>query len=158
MRSERRFKRTFAVLVPLLAVILTGGCSSRANPIPRPEPGLEALLLAHLTSSADGWNRGDLDAHFAFHADSIVYVGSGGPVRGLDDVRDRFRSTYFAPGAARQSLRFERVEVKPLGADHALQIGNWILTGGGQPDRSGWFSLIWGRTPEGWRIIQDHSS
>jgi hypothetical protein len=33
-----------------------------------------------------------------------------------------------------------------------------VLTGGGEMDRSGWFSLTWEKTGAGWRIIHDHSS
>jgi ketosteroid isomerase-like protein len=157
MRRNRRHSRLAAAIAPLLMAVVLGGCGSRQSTEVAPV-SLQALLLAQLTSSAEGWNRGDLDAHFAFHAENVVFVGSGGPVRGLPEVRERFRASYFAPGAVRQSLRFDRVEVKPLGPDHALQIGNWILTGGDQPERSGWFSLTWGRTGDGWQVLHDHSS
>ena len=57
-----------------------------------------------------------------------------------------------------QQVRFDQTTVRPLGADHALMTGRFTLSGGGQPDRSGWFSLVWKRTPSGWRILHDHSS
>jgi hypothetical protein len=33
-----------------------------------------------------------------------------------------------------------------------------VLEGGGQPEHSGWFSTVWERRREGWRVIHDHSS
>ncbi len=55
------------------------------------------------------------------------------------------------------ALHYDHLEVRPLGPDHALATGEYILSGAGQPDRTGWFSTIWERTPTGWRMIHDHS-
>ena len=49
-------------------------------------------------------------------------------------------------------------QVRPLGPDHALVLGQFRLTGGGRPDPSGRFSLTWARTPDGWRMLHDHAS
>jgi hypothetical protein len=29
---------------------------------------------------------------------------------------------------------------------------------GSEPDQSGWFTLVWQRTADGWRVIHNHSS
>jgi ketosteroid isomerase-like protein len=47
--------------------------------------------------------------------------------------------------------------VRPLGRDHALAVGRFVLSGGGLAERSGWFTLLWERAPGGWRVIHDHS-
>jgi len=36
--------------------------------------------------------------------------------------------------------------------------GRFALSGGGLPEQSGWFSLVWLQTPAGWRVVHDHSS
>ncbi|HZF68617.1 MAG TPA: DUF4440 domain-containing protein, partial [Gemmatirosa sp.] len=56
-----------------------------------------------------------------------------------------------------QALRFERVEARPLGADHALVTSRFVLAGGEAAEKSGWFTLVWVRTADGWRILHDHS-
>jgi len=45
-----------------------------------------------------------------------------------------------------------------LGEGYALVVGRFVLEGGGQPEHSGWFSTIWERQTQGWRVIHDHSS
>ncbi len=34
----------------------------------------------------------------------------------------------------------------------------FILSGGSEPEQSGWFTLVWVRTPAGWKAVHDHSS
>jgi ketosteroid isomerase-like protein len=70
----------------------------------------------------------------------------------------RYREKYFAGGRPLQALRFDDLAVRPLGPDHALVTGRFLLSGGGLADQSGRFTLVWVRTPEGWRILHDHSS
>ena len=45
-----------------------------------------------------------------------------------------------------------------LTPDAALATARFVLSGGGKPDQSGWFTLVWLRTPAGWRAVHDHSS
>ncbi len=118
----------------------------------------EAEIRALLGESAAAWNRGDLDGHLADNADSIRFRTSKGPIVGKGGTADALRKAFFRDGKPIQALRFEQVSVKPLGAAHALVVGRFVLTGGGQEERSGWFSTVWERQPAGWRVIHDHSS
>lgn len=43
-------------------------------------------------------------------------------------------------------------------ASMELVTGKFLLSGGEEEDQSGWFTLVWVRTPAGWRAIHDHSS
>jgi len=47
--------------------------------------------------------------------------------------------------------------MRMLGRDDALVTGEFVLTGAGHADRTGWFTTVWTRTPQGWRMIHDHS-
>jgi uncharacterized protein (TIGR02246 family) len=154
-RARRVDVRLSRLLVPLL---IAGACA----PAPAPELPQRALLEAELSSalqaSAEGWNRGDLDAYLGPYAQDVVFMGADGPVHGREAVRERFRRVYFPAGQPIQRLRVEPREVRPLSADHALQTGRWFLSGGDRPDREGWFTLLWERRAAGWRIVHDHSS
>jgi uncharacterized protein (TIGR02246 family) len=114
-------------------------------------------LIRLLQSTAVAWNGGDLDAFVAPYADDATYMTATGPI-GRDAIKARYASKYFTGGKPDQQVRFDQTTVRPLGPDHALMTGRFTLSGGGQPDRSGWFSLVWKRTPSGWRILHDHSS
>ena len=81
-----------------------------------------------------------------------------GPVVGKHKTAELLRKAFFRDGKPVQSLRFEQVTVRTLGAGHALVVGHFILSGGAEAEKSGWFSTIWERRPEGWRVIHDHSS
>ena len=121
-------------------------------------PSPDAEIQALLDESAAAWNRGDLDGHLADNADSITFMTGKGPIIGKDKTAEALRRSFFRDGKPVQALRFEEVAIRPLGARHALVVGRFVLTGGGEQERSGWFSTVWERRPEGWRVIHDHSS
>jgi ketosteroid isomerase-like protein len=121
-------------------------------------PDVQAEIQALLDESAAAWNRGDLKGHLADNADSIRFMTGKGPVIGKGQTEEILRKAFFRDGKPIQSLRFEQVDIRPLGTEHALVIGHFILSGGGEPDRAGWFSTVWERQSGGWRVIHDHSS
>ena len=118
----------------------------------------EAAIRAATTASADAWNRGDLTGHVAIYVDSVTFMTRNGPRPGVAAVEQSFVTTYFRDGRPKQQLRFEQVTVRRLDANAALQTGRFILSGGGEPDLSGWFTLVWVRTPAGWKAVHDHTS
>jgi ketosteroid isomerase-like protein len=67
------------------------------------------------------------------------------------------RAGFWKTGRPDQVLSYDHLEIRPLGPDHALATGEYVLSGAGKPDRTGWFTTIWERTPTGWRMIHDHS-
>ncbi len=142
-----------AALVLALALAVPPAAPAQMA-VPSPEPEIRALL----DQSVAAWNRGDLGGHLADNADSITFMTGRGPVTGKDKTAELLRGAFFRHGKPVQSLRFEEVTVRPLGEAHALVVGHFILSGGGEPDRAGWFTTIWARGPEGWRVIHDHSS
>ena len=70
----------------------------------------------------------------------------------------RYRRNYEAPGKERGTLAFTQLEVVPLADDAALTRGRWDLDYANKSDVGGLFTLALRRTPEGWRIVHDHTS
>ncbi len=118
----------------------------------------EAAIRAATTASADAWNRGDLKGHLAIYVDSVTFMTKTGPRPGVAAIEQSFTTTYFRDGLPKQQLRFEQTAIRRLDANSALETGRFILSGGGEPDQSGWFTLIWVRTAAGWKAVHDHSS
>ncbi|MBK5297786.1 MAG: nuclear transport factor 2 family protein [Vicinamibacteria bacterium] len=116
-----------------------------------------ADLIKALQATAQMWNRGDVDGFMAPYAGSATYMTPAGLI-GVDAMRARYLAKYFTGATPDQQLRFDELDVRTLGADHALMTGRYVLAGGGKPDQAGRFSLVWMRTPAGWRILHDHSS
>ena len=115
-----------------------------------------------LHASAESWNAGDLDGFLDDYLDSAgtAFVGGSGVTRGVAAIRDRYRRSYWSTGRPPHALRFEDLEVSPLGERHALALGRYVLADRetGAPAATGIFSLVLLRTEQGWRIIHDHSS
>ena len=141
----------------LVTALLAVACSrppATAGPTPAPAA---AEIRAVLDSTAAGWNRADLSRYLWAYADSATAMGTNGPERGVAAIEAQMRRGFWRTGRPLQVLHYEHVEVRPLGADHALVTGQYVLTGGGQAQRTGWFTTVWARTPAGWRMIHDHS-
>jgi ketosteroid isomerase-like protein len=105
------------------------------------------------------WNRGDLDAYMGGYARTpdLVFTSAGQIRRGWDDTMRRYRSRYGGDRAGMGQLAFAILQVQPLGADGAVVLGRWRVTG--TPNQgSGVFSVVLERRPEGWRIVHDHTS
>jgi ketosteroid isomerase-like protein len=116
-----------------------------------------AAIRAVFDTTAAGWNRGELPVYLSAYNQTSTTMGSNGLVRGVAGIEGQMRSGFWKDGRPAQVLRYEHLEVRALGRDNALATGQYILSGGGRPDRSGWFTTIWQRTPQGWRMIHDHS-
>lgn len=117
-----------------------------------------AAITAVFDTTAAGWNRGELPVYLSAYVDTATAMGSTGPVRGVQGIEGQMRAGYWRTGRPLQSLAYDHLEIRPIGPDQAIATGQYILTGGGRPDRTGWFSTIWVRTPKGWRMVHDHSS
>jgi ketosteroid isomerase-like protein len=115
-------------------------------------------IPAGLMASAEAWNNADLAGHIRPYTDTATFMGGNGPIQGRDRVGESLARSFWRDGKPKQRLSFDRIEVRPLGDRHALSTGHFVLTGGGEADRSGWFSLTWEKTAAGWQILHDHSS
>jgi len=87
---------------------------------------------------------------------STVFVSEDEVRRGWETVRDRYRIKY-SDRAKMGTLSFSEIEVTTLSPDAAVVLGRWGLKRAND-EPHGRFTLIFKRLPEGWRIVQDHTS
>ena len=118
----------------------------------------ESQILGALRASAEAWNRGDLKGHLAIYDPSVTVMTKNGTRPTIDAIEASFAGTYFVDGKPRQMLRMENVTIRSVSEQSALVTGRFVLSGGTERDQSGWFTLVWVRTPAGWRAIHDHTS
>jgi ketosteroid isomerase-like protein len=116
-----------------------------------------------LQASAASWNAGDLDGFMDdyWQSEELTFSGASGVTRGWENVRARYLQTYWAPGAARDSLSFEDIEIFALGTGHALALGRYVLSlpeEGREETSTGFFSLVLRMMDGGWKIVHDHTS
>jgi uncharacterized protein (TIGR02246 family) len=141
--------KRIAIILVLAAAV---GCASST-----PSGDAAGEIARRTRDSAGAWNRGDLAAFVADYDATATFVTGKGLI-GKDEMTRHYAEKYFHEGRPDQTLRFENVEVQLLGPAAALSTGRWAVSGGGKPEQSGWFSLVWKRGPAGWKIIHDHSS
>jgi ketosteroid isomerase-like protein len=115
-------------------------------------------IKAMLDTSAAGWNRAELPVYLSAYVDSATAMGSTGLVRGVKGIEGQMRAGFWRTGRPAQTLTYDHLEIRPIGPNQAIVTGQYILTGAGLPNRTGWFTTIWVRTPAGWRMVHDHSS
>lgn len=147
MRSKRN-----ALL--LLALLTAAGCMSPKLITQNATQATEEILTKQQLS----WNRGDLNGFMEgyWKNDSLQFIGRNGVTYGWEKTLQNYRTSYPSPEAMGK-LTYDILSVKTLHSDLAYVTGRWKL------DRSagnlnGHFTLLLRRTPEGWRIISDHSS
>lgn len=121
----------------------------------------EADVRAVLDKQVAAWNRGDIELFMTTYLDSpsLTFTGRDGVTRGYRPVLERYRKRY-ATREAMGTLVFSEIEVRLLNDNAALVLGRFQLTrtqaGGGNAE--GRFSLVLQHTPQGWKIIHDHTS
>ena len=113
-----------------------------------------------LDDQTQAWNRGDIPAFMSGYENSPNTTFIGAKVaKGYAAVLERYKQTYSSKEKM-GTLRFSDLEVQMLGADYADVIGRFHLDrtkeAGGAAD--GIFSLLFRKTPAGWKIIVDHTS
>lgn len=104
------------------------------------------------------WNDGDLDAFVSYYlpGDKLRFTTSSGVLKGSDELQKRYEMAY--PDKDRRGLLdFQIQEMRVLSPDFVVTICKWTLER--DEDRpSGYFTLVWERTSEGWKIAIDHTS
>lgn len=155
-RLWRRIQFCALGLILLIASNIHSAPPSQASEADSAQLGTE--IRAVLKAQQEAWNRGDLDAFMNGYArsDSIVFLSDDTVTRGWQSARERYKIKYRSR-AKMGKLRFSDLEIQSLGHDAAVVLGRWALkrvTGVVQ----GHFTLIFQRTPDGWRIVHDHTS
>jgi len=156
MRPVGRFAKAFLAIASILALIACAGLDDSKDRNATTQE--EAQMLAALQASADAWNRGDLKGHLAIYDPSVIVMTKTGPRPTIEAIERSFGQTYFVDGKPKQNLRMEKVTIRGLSERSAIMTGKFILSGGAEPEQSGWFTLVWVRTATGWRAVHDHTS
>jgi uncharacterized protein (TIGR02246 family) len=139
-------------LLPVVVVLATAANPLHADPA-------DAIRQV-LSDQQNAWNRGDVVAFMQGYDDSprTTFIGKT-IAHGYAMILARYQHTYTSREAMGH-LDFSDLQVRMLGADHAVVTGNFHLTrsqaGGG--DAAGVFSLVFEKEPSGWKIILDHTS
>jgi ketosteroid isomerase-like protein len=120
--------------------------------------GVIAEIRAVLSTQQEAWNHGDIDGFMNGYerAETTVFVSGDELTRGWQTVRNRYYKKY-GDCAKMGTLIFSDLEIEPLGPDSAVALGRWDLKRAND-NPHGRFTLVFRHTPDGWRIVHDHTS
>lgn len=139
------------------AAVLVAGCGTPPVDAEQQQAQDRAEMTASLAQSAAAWNRADLKGHLALYDPSVTMMTKTGPRPGVAPIEAAFGERYFKDGKPKQALRMESASIRMLSPTSALMTGRFVLSGGELPEQSGWFTLLWVKTAQGWRVVHDHT-
>lgn len=149
--------KIFTLLI--VCMLLSGGMQHTLSAQESAEKAIRALLDAQVQA----WNTGNIEEFMQgyWQSDSLRFASGGSVRRGWKATLERYKKSY--PGkAAMGKLTFSNLETSILSGDAALVFGAWELTreqDKTEKDRPhGLFTLTFRKTPQGWKIIHDHTS
>jgi ketosteroid isomerase-like protein len=145
------------ILTLLFTVLLTAGAQAVAAQSSGTDDKDAVAIKKELTATAEGWNNGDLKKYLAAYVPGAKEMTSEGPMGGVEHIEQTMKNGFWKTGRPLQVLRYENIAVTMLGKKNALVTGQYVLSGAGKPDRKGWFTTVWVKTKDGWRMMHDHS-
>ncbi len=113
-------------------------------------------VRATITAQQAAWNRGDIDTFTKTYDPGAVFVSGDEITRGSDTILERYKKKY-SDRAKMGTLTFADLEITALSENAALVLGRWSLKRAND-EPHGRFTLLFRKTPDGWRIIHDHTS
>jgi uncharacterized protein (TIGR02246 family) len=151
-------------LVLVLVAVIAAWLVVVRRPAPPSAPAVDAAqirreVMAVLDHGARAWDAGNLDDFVSdYLPDSgTTFITKTGVLHGVAAIRGVYAAR-FAPGAQRDSLHFQNVEVDVLGPDVVNTIAWYVLTRGDSITARGPTSLVMRHVSGRWRIVHDHSS
>jgi uncharacterized protein (TIGR02246 family) len=119
----------------------------------------ESSVQQVLQQQRAAWNRHDLEAFVTgyWNSPDLTFFGTH-KTSGWQATLDRYRQTYQGEGHEMGKLEFSDLQIEALAPDAAFVRGGWTLTLSGGKTPHGWFTLVFRRFPEGWKIVHDHTS
>ena len=118
----------------------------------------KSIILEELKQQEEYWNGGDINRFMDtyYKSDSISFTSSNGVNYGWTNILERYKKAYPTKKEMGR-LEFELIELRPLSDTHYLCLGKYTLR---YPESTsnGFFSLLWQKIDEKWKIISDHTS
>ena len=137
---------------------LKGGALHGSTEVTPRSSNDDAEIRAVMSAQVAAWNRGDIDGFMNGYARSASteFISGDKLTRGWQTVRDRYKKKYDSREKM-GTLTFSELKITRLSGDAALVIGRWRLVRQGDKPH-GRFTLLFRRTPAGWRVVHDHTS
>ena len=143
-------------MIPRLLLTCLLAAVTFAADSPSPASAIRAVMAQQ---QAD-WNSGNIPGFMTGYlkSDQLRFASGGSITHGWNETLDRYQAHYDTP-AKMGRLKFDIESIDVFSPDAAMVFGRWELTLA--PDEikpNGLFTLIFQNTPNGWKIVHDHTS
>ncbi len=111
-----------------------------------------------MKQQVSAWNRGDIEAFMETYwkSDSLLFAGKNGITYGWQKTLENYKKSY-PTKKDMGTLEFDILKVQPLGSNYYNVVGKWHLMRE-SGDLQGYYTLIFKKINNSWKIIQDHTS
>ena len=120
----------------------------------------EPAVRQVLERQQDAWNHHDLESFMAgyWNSPDLTFFSGAHIYSGWQSTIERYRKTYQSEGREMGKLEFSDLKIDALATNAAFVRGTWHLTMSDGKSPHGLFTLIFRKSPDGWKIIHDHTS
>jgi len=120
----------------------------------------EPAVRQVLERQQEAWNHHDLESFMAgyWNSPELTFFSGAKIYSGWQSTLERYRKTYQSEGREMGKLEFSDLKIEALAPVAALVRGALHLTMSDGKTPHGWFTLVFRKFPDGWKIIHDHTS
>ena len=106
------------------------------------------------------WNKADLEGFMDgyWRSPQLEFYSGDKVTLGWDATLERYKKNYQSEGKEMGRLDFSELAIHTNPSDIAWVTGKWHLKMKHGSERGGLFTLIFRKTPNGWKISHDHTS
>ena len=148
-------KKLVQNIFTILLLIIVFSCSGT---IPNNNSCLDINNL--MQQQENSWNDGNIDdfMNIYWKNDSLVFIGKSGINYGWDKTITNYKNSYKTKEHM-GTLKFKNIICNPINDSSHIVTGKWSLKRNDSIGNiNGFYSLLWTKKPDGWKITYDHTS
>tara|TARA_Y100000385_G_scaffold203354_1_gene210683 strand:- start:271 stop:720 length:450 start_codon:yes stop_codon:yes gene_type:complete len=148
-------KKLVQNIFTILLILLVFSCS-------RTKPNNNSCLDINnlMQQQENSWNNGNIDdfMNIYWKNDSLVFIGKSGINYGWDKTITNYKNSYKTKEHM-GTLKFKNIICNPINDSSHIVTGKWSLKRNDSIGNiNGFYSLLWTKKPDGWKITYDHTS
>lgn len=148
-------KKLVQNLFAILLAILIYSCSGRKTKL-----NFCFDIYNLMQQQEDSWNNGNIDGfmNMYWQSESLVFIGKSGINYGWDKTLNNYKKTYKTKEEM-GTLKFKNIICNPVNDSTHIITGKWSLKRNDSIGNiNGYYTLLWIKKLNGWKITYDHTS
>ena len=137
----------------LFLFIFLLSCSSQKLNVAEVKEEIQNII----NQQQNAWNDGNIEGFMEYYwnSEEFTFQSGNNRIRGWQSLLDRYKKNYSEENQGK--LNFSDIEINILTDEYIHVLGRWKVELADTTNQ-GLFTLLFKQLPEGWRIINDHTS